>query len=563
MKTKQIFSNQQTESKLRIIPLGGTTGVTKNMYVYEYYYQNDLQDIIIVDCGIGFPKEQNLGVDLVIPDITYLKNKTKYIRAILLTHGHEDHISALPYHYADLGKPPIFATKLTKQFLENKFAEFGNRVHINEIDYKKTYEFGVFQAEYIHLTHSIPDTAHIFIKTPAGNIYHGSDFKFDLTPPYESPPDFAKIIKAGQQNILCLLTDCLGVEREGMTLSEKAVGETFIEEMRKTKGKFFMTTFSSNISRIRQCMDAAAIFNRKVVFVGRSMKENTKLARDLGYLPLYQKLVIKEDEAVKLPPNKLCIIVAGSQGQFDSALSKISQKRNPNISIQSGDKIIFSSDPIPGNEDQIYSLIETLSELQADVVYSNIQDQLHASGHGNQDDLKILVRLTNPKFIMPIGGTLRHQYVYQKFAKDLGYGKDKIIMLKEGETIWFENKNAYKGERIETKNIYVDAESIGDVGNTVLQDRKTLAEEGFVNVILLLNNNNQLVSKPQMITRGFVFTPNEKRLFTKAEQEIEKILKNPNKDYNLIRKEIDKALTKLFMQEKGRSPLIVISILNI
>ncbi len=552
----------QNKFRLRLVVLGGTTDVTKNMYVYELYVDNRLKDILIVDCGIGFPDEKNLGVDVVIPDITYLKDKKQYIRAVLLTHGHEDHISALPFHYDALGRPKIFATKLTKQFLEAKFKEFGVRAVVNEVDYSRNYTFGDFQVQFIHLTHSIPDTAHIFIKTPIGNIYHGSDFKFDVTPPYETPPDFYKIVSSGKQGVLCLLTDCLGVEREGLTLSEKAIGSTFEEEMRKTKGKFIMTTFSSNISRIRQCMDAARKFNRKVAFLGRSMKQSSKLARDLGYLPSYDKIVIREEDIPRYPPKKLCLIIAGSQGQFDSALSKLANNRNPYVKITPGDKILFSSDPIPGNENQIYSLIEQLSELKADVIYTSIQDQLHASGHGNQEDLKFLVRFTKPKFIIPIGGTLRHQYVYQKFAAGLGYDEKKVFLLKEGDTVWFEKNRAYKGNRVETKNIFVDALGIGDVGSSVLQDRQTLAKEGFVNIILILDNQGRLLKKPEIISKGFVFEPIEKGLFKRATNLIEKTFK-PKKDrvinIGLAKKEIKDSLTKLFMQEKGRSPLIIIT----
>ena len=553
--------------KVRLIALGGTTDVTKNMYVYEIYHAGKLQDILIVDCGIGFPEEKELGIDVVIPDISYLKDKTRYIKAILLTHGHEDHISALPFHYQTLGKPKIYATKLTKVFLEAKFEEAGITGYIEEVKYGKPYYFGDFEISYIHLTHSIPDTAHIIIKTPVGTIYHGSDFKLDLTPPYEKPPDFYRILKAGKEGVLCMLTDCLGIEREGLTLSEKAIGKTFEEEMRKTRGKFIMTTFSSNISRIRQCMDAAAKLNRKVAFLGRSMKQSTKIARNLGYLPLYDKLVIKEEQIPRYPPNKLCLIVAGSQAQFDSALVKMANGRNPYVKIGSGDKILFSSDPIPGNESQIYSLIEQLSELKADVVYSNIQEQLHASGHGNQEDLKLLARFVNPKYIIPIGGTLRHQYVYQKYmANELSFDKNKILLLKEGQTVWFEPGKAYKGEQIETKNVFVDAMGVGDVGNVVLSDRKTLAKEGFVNVILLVNQQGKLVKKPEIITRGFVFEPIEKKLFDKATTIIQKILK-PKKGkilkVNLLRKEIKDALTSLFLQEKGRTPLIVITVIQV
>ena len=349
--------------KVRFIPLGGVIGVTKNMYVYELYQNDQLQDILIIDCGIGFPQEQELGVDFVIPDISYLQDKTDKIRSVILSHGHEDHTSALPFYYGELGKPEVFASKLTSVFVENKFREFDQRVHMNQVDYAKEYSFGFFKVRFIRMTHSIPDTMHIQIKTPVGTIYHGTDFKLDLTPPYGHSPDFYSITKAGHDGVLCLLSDCLGSEREGLTLSENIVGKTFEDEMRKTKGKFIMTTFSSNISRIRQCVEVALKFNRKIVFLGKSMKDNTKLATEIGYLPIPFDNIIKDEQAMRLPPNKVCIIAAGSQGQYNSALSKLATKQNPFIKIKTGDKVVFSSDPIPGNENEVYSLIEDLSVL--------------------------------------------------------------------------------------------------------------------------------------------------------------------------------------------------------
>src|SRR3990167_6388608 len=393
--------------KLHFVPLGGIVGVTKNMYVYEMYNDDKLKDIIIIDCGIGFPKEKELGVDFVITDISYLMDKKQFIRAILITHGHEDHTSALPLLYDDLGRPPVYASLLTSMFIENKFKDKHKKILVNRVDFNKEYIFGDFRASYLKMTHSIPDTTHIILKTPVGTIYHGSDFKLDLTPPYGPGPDFYKITKAGNEGILCLLSDCLGAEREGLTLSENIVGQTFEDEMRKTKGKFIMTTFSSNISRIRQCVDAAIKFNRKIVFLGRSMKENTRIAAEIGYLPIPESLNTNEVNVMKLSPNKVCIIAAGSQGQFGSALSKLANNRNPNVKIKPGDKVVFSSDPIPGSENEVYALIEELSLMGADVVYSDIQDQLHASGHGNQEDLKFLVRFTDPKYFIPIGGTVR------------------------------------------------------------------------------------------------------------------------------------------------------------
>ena len=480
--------------KLRFIPLGGVVGVTKNMYVYELHKRTidgkwKIEDILIVDCGIGFPKEQELGVDLVIPDVSYLLDKKDKIRGVVLSHGHEDHTSALPYHFESLGRPQIFGSKLTSVFVENKFKEFGQKVRVNQVVYGKEYAFGSFRVSFIPVTHSIPDTLHVLIKTPVGNIYHGTDFKFDLTPPYGTPPDFYSITKAGNEGVLCLLSDCLGSEREGLTLSENIIGETFEEEMRKTKGRFIMTTFSSNISRIRSCVEAAIKLNRRIVFLGRSMRENTRLASEIGYLPIPHGLLIKEEEVVKFPPDKLCLIVAGSQGQFDSALSKLATNQNKNIKVGGGDKVIFSSDPIPGNEDEVYRVIEELAQLGADVVYGDIHDQLHASGHGNQEDLKFLVRFTNPRYFIPIGGTLRHQRQYLNIVTEMGFKQSQVFLLDEGETIWFDKEKATPGDHVETKNIFVDAYGIGDVGRVILRDRKTLSTEGMVVAILAIDQH--------------------------------------------------------------------------
>lgn len=556
--------------KLRFIPLGGVIGVTKNMYVYELYENDKIKDILIVDCGIGFPMEKELGVDFVIPDISYLADKTNLIRAVILSHGHEDHTSALPFHYNSLGRPAIYASKLTASFVENKFKEFNQRVHIQQVEYRKEYRFGDFTVSFIRMTHSIPDTLHILIKTPIGAIYHGTDFKLDLTPPYGDIPDFYSIVKAGEEGVLCLLSDCLGAEREGLTLSEKIVGQTFEDEMRKTQGKFIMTTFSSNISRIRQCVEAAIKFNRKIIFLGRSMRGNTRLAKEIGYLPIPFELSAKEENVSRIPPGRMCIIAAGSQGQYDSALSKLASNQNEDIKIKPGDKVIFSSDPIPGNEIEVYALIEKLSLAGAEVIYSDIHDQLHASGHGNQEDLKYLIRFTNPKYFIPIGGTMRHQRQYQKLVIELGYPKENIFLLNEGDTIWF--RKGYKGilgfagDSIETKNIYVDAYGVGDVGNIVLRNRKTLATEGMVVVILVLNSQGNFVTQPKILSKGFVFEKKEERLFDEARQVVEKLLKprtGKGIDLNAARKEATILLEDYFFRKRGRRPLIIVDVVQI
>lgn len=553
-------------NRLRFVPLGGVTGVTKNMYLYELYEDQKLIDILIVDCGIGFPHDKALGVDFVIPDISYLADKKDKIRAVLLSHGHEDHISALPYHYEDLGKPPIFASNLTSAFVKNKFKETNRSIEVTKVDYKKEYQIGNFKVEFIHLTHSIPDTTHIFIKTPVGNIYHGPDYKFDLTPPYGDPPDFQKILRLSSEGVLCLLSDCLGVDREGATLSERVVGQTFEEVMRKTKGKFIMSTFSSNISRIRQCVEAAIKFNRKIVFMGRSMRENTRTAQEIGYLPVPQNLMAKEEQVMRLPPNRVCLIVAGSQGQYNSALAKLANNQNKSIKLKQGDKIVFSSDPIPGNEGEVYGLIEDIIRKGAEVVYSQTQEDLHASGHGNKEDLKLLVRFTKPKYMIPIGGTIRHQQGYQQMAVDLGFQKENVFLLDEGDTMVFEKSLARRGASVDTKDVYVDAYGIGDVGNVVLRDRRTLSTEGIVFVAIVIDKQFQMIMPSAFSTRGFVFEKGEAELFKGADVVVSSILKPKSSKIitvNNLKKEIADNLEEFFFKEKGRRPLVVIEVLQI
>lgn len=553
------------EYKVRFVPLGGVVGVTKNMYLYELYRGEELQDILIVDLGMGFPEAQQFGIDLIIPDISYLKDKKDKIRAILITHGHEDHIGALPYHYENLGTPTIFAPKLAKVFIQNKFKEVGGQIDIRDIEYRKWFSVGGFEFKYIHVTHSIPDATHILIKSPVGVMYHGPDFKFDLTPPYTKAPDFYEITKAGEDGITCLLSDSLGAERSGMTLSESIVGQTFEDEMRNTKGKFFMTTFSSNISRIRQCVDAAVKFNRKIIFLGRSMRQNSEAAENLGYLSIPKSLKGKEQEVSKLPPNKVCVIAAGSQGQYGSALSKLATGRNKFVKIEEGDKIIFSSDPIPGNENNVYTLIEDLSMQGADVIYSDIQDQLHASGHGNQEDLKLLARFTKPKYFLPIGGTVRHQMQYEKLmTQNLDFKKDQMFLINEGDTVWFTKNKAYIGEKIETRNIYVDAYGVGDVGNVVLRDRQTLSSEGMVVSVVTMGSNGEIIGKPKFFSKGFVFKKNEEDLFKEAENVV---IDSVNKskysaeDGEILKKQVINILEDFFYKERGRRPLVMVDVI--
>lgn len=556
--------------KVRFVPLGGIIGVTKNMYLYELYESNVLKDILIVDCGIGFPSAAELGVDLLIPDISYLLDKKDKIRAILLTHGHEDHIGALPYHYEALGAPPLYTGRLTAMFIEKKLEEFEIKPDLTIVKLRKEYDFGGFKATFINTAHSIPDTHHIIIRTPVGVIYHGQDFKMDLTPPYGDPPDFYAMAKAGEEGVLALMSDALGAFREGLTLSESAVGQSFEDEMRKTKGKFIMTTFASNISRIRQCVEAAIKFNRKVIFLGRTMAKNTASAAEIGYLPIPEKLLGDEQEIKSLPPNKVCIIATGSQGQDGSAIAKMAQNQHRSLKILPGDKVFFSSDPIPGNEEEVYAIIEQLSMRGADIIYSDVSEQIHASGHGNIEDLKLLLRFTRPKYAFPIGSTIRHHMQYQNLCMELGMKKENIFLLNEGETVTFEGAGtARKSETIETESIYVDAYGVGDVGNVVLRDRKTLSSEGIVVMVVTVDENTKSIDA-RIVSRGFVFEKGETELFTEASRIAKQIIsgklttvggREASMEVPSYKKEVIRALEQYFKDQTGRMPLVVTEII--
>ncbi len=557
--------------KVRFVPLGGVIGVTKNMYLYELYENDLLKDILIVDCGIGFPSAAELGVDLLIPDIRYLHDKKDKIRAILLTHGHEDHIGALPYHYVALGSPPMYTGKLTAMFIGNKLAEREIKHDLTVITLNKEYTFGGFRVKFIQTAHSIPDTHHIIIYTPLGTLYHGQDFKMDLTPPYDAPPDFYEMCKAGHDGVLCLMSDALGAFREGLTLSESVIGSTFEDEMRKTKGKFIMTTFASNISRIRQCVEAAIKFNRKVIFLGSSMTKNTAAAAEIGYLPIPEKLVGDENEAMKLPPSRVCIIATGSQGQDGSAVSRLAQNEHRTVKIKAGDKVFFSSDPIPGNEEVVYGMIEQLSLRGAEIIYSDTSEQIHASGHGNIADLKLLLRFTKPRYAIPIGSTIRHHQQYQNLCVELGHKKENVFLLNEGDTITFEaGGKARASESIETDAVYVDAYGVGDVGSAVLRDRQTLSAEGVVLALAQVDSSTKKVEDPKIISRGFVFEKTEGELLAHAASMVkthiiqkmssvgphEALQEVPN-----LKREMIKMLEVYFRQETGRLPLIVAEVI--
>lgn len=504
--------------KLRIISLGGMSNVTKNMYIYEYWEEGQIKDIVIVDCGVGFLSHlETLGIDCAIPDASYLKDKTQFIRALLVTHGHEDHIGAMQYILPQVNFPPIFAPKLAALLIRGKLAEVGmEKASISIVKQRHDYHFGSFKVRFFNMTHSIPDTNHIFMETPVGNIYHGADYKFDLTPVYGEPPDFAEITRAAEKGVKVMLSDGLGSEREGYTLSEMVVGKTLDEEMRRTKGRFFMTTFASNISRIKQCVEASLKYNRKVCFIGRSMQRNMEIAVAEGYIKLGKENIIPPEKLKAAASERLCVILTGSQGEYGSALEKVAGGRHRFLKIQKGDRILFSSDPIPGNETHVQEVIENIIEQGADVVYTAIRDALHASGHGSQEDHKLLARLTKARYLVPIGTTTKHSHAYAAVMKDLGYRDEQVFTLHSGEPLVVEGDKVYIDTPIELKEVLVDAGTIGDVNVSILKEREDLGKEG----VLIVHIHGDSI---QLVSRGFIFY--DKSLFGQIEEVTRRVLK--------------------------------------
>lgn len=558
----------QKSGSLRLIPLGGTGDVTKNMYVYEYRTNpQTISDILIVDCGIGFPDEAMYGIDLVIPDISYLKDKKDKIRAIVLTHGHEDHIAALPYILPEL-KVPVYGTRLTSALAEVKLQDFGLHTQVNTINNEDILRIGPFTVEFVHVTHSIPDAANLIIRTPVGIFYHGSDFKFDWTPIDGMQTKVGKIAAVSSEGILCLLSDCVRVESPGYTLSEQVIEDTLEKEIRSCRGKFIFTTQSSNISRIQQAINVAIRNNRKICFLGRSIEENVKVARKLKYLEFPDMYVVSEKELKRYQPQELALIVTGSQAQPNSALSRIAEGQHKYVSIHSGDAVVFSADPIPGYENVVHNLIDILTIAGAKVSYSEVLDELHVSGHGAANDLALMIGLVSPKYIIPIGGTYRQMKHYSLLAQKMGYKDKQIILPNQGDIIEFDcNNSARIAGRLDLKNIMVDGLGVGDVGNVVLRDRQTMANEGIVIVVVPIEQaTGRVTAEPDIISRGFVYMKESGKLIDDAKKVVINSLrlkKGRIFDWQYVRRQIEGNLEEFLYRETHRRPLILTVVIKV
>lgn len=548
---------QNNASSLRIIPLGGAGDVTKNMYLYEYG-----NDIIIVDCGVGFPDEAMPGVDLVIPDISYLRDKINKIRGILITHGHEDHIGGLPYIWPDI-QVPIYTQRLTAGFIRAKFAEHNlPKNQIKELNLDANLKLGVFDVSFYQVSHSIPDSTGIVIKTPQGTIIHQADFKIDWTPVSGQVTDVGRAAELGKEGVLLLLIDCLRVDKPGFNKSEKSIEDSFEKAATETSGKLLITMTSSNVSRMQQAIDVAARRGRKVAVVGRSFENNFQVARDLGYLKVPPGIIIAPDAISSFASNKILILIAGAQGQSDSSLARAANEEHRQVKLVEGDSIVFSADPIPSTESAQNALIDSLSRLGLNVYYSAVSSDLHVSGHAALEELRLMVNLIKPTFLFPIGGTFRHMESFSRMAQEMGYEKKQVLDAGDGDIIEVNNQNAViTDKKIDVQNVYVDGLGIGDIGHVVLRDRQKMSEEGVVVVVVSVDQHTgHPVSDIDIISRGFVFEETAKDLLNDAKAVVREALQKHTQkraDWRFIRRIIEDVLDKFLYQSTERRPLIL------
>jgi ribonuclease J len=555
---------------VRIISLGGFGDVTQNMFVYEYIPNGDetKSQIIIVDCGVGFPEEDAFGVDLQIPDIKYLENKKDRILGIFITHGHEDHIGAIRFILPILGNNiPLHAPRLAAALIESRLTEANIRAKMTIYESGDVITAGPFSVDTIRVNHSIPDTNHFAITTPIGVFYHGSDFKFDLFPLDGKTADYGHISRVGEHKVIALMSDCLGADHEGFSPSESSIAEKFEHDIKTAKGRVFVTSISSNVVRWGQAIDYAKRAGRKIVTVGFSVIKAIEIAKELGYLNLTDADLIPSERVKNFADSKLIFLVAGFAGQPNSALSKMVMGKH-RIKIKSGDKVIFSSpDYIPGTTAGIYDMIDTLSKMGAEVIYGEEQE-IHVSGHGYQKEHALLIDLVRPKYLLPIGGNYRHVKSYFTMAKSMGLKDEQFINPDTDSIVTFYSNGTYDlKSHNPIRKVLIDGLGIGDVGTTVLRDRKLLAEDGMFSVVVMVNKETgAMVKEPVILSRGFVFVKENSDLLDYLKQEVSRkfneVTSQPaNLDY--IRQQIQGHIEQIILDKTGRQPMVLPLIIEV
>ncbi len=552
---------EKQNSKLKIIPLGGLEQIGMNITAFEYE-----DSIIVVDCGLSFPDDDMLGIDLVIPDVTYLKENIDRVKGFFITHGHEDHIGAIPYVLKDINVP-IYATKLTMGIIDKKLEEHGmlKTVKRKVVKYGQHINLGCFRVEFIKTNHSIQDAAALAIYSPAGIVVHTGDFKVDYTPVFGDAIDLARFGEIGKKGVLALMCDSTNAERPGFTQSEKSVGKVLddiFEDHKKTR--IIIATFASNVDRVQQIINSAEKFGRKVAIEGRSMVNIISIASELGYLSLPDNILIDVDQLKSYPDEQTVIITTGSQGESMAALSRMANGTHRKVSIKPNDTIVFSSNPIPGNEKSVTGIINELMMKGADVIFQDV----HVSGHACQEDIKLIYSLVNPKYAIPVHGEYKHLVAQAKIAEELGYDSDHIRILSSGDVLEIDENSAKVTGKVHVGNVMVDGLGVGDVGNIVLRDRQRLAEDGIIIVVMTLEaGSGQVLAGPDIVFRGFVYVRNSESLMDEAknvlDETMERLVDNNVTDWGKIKTEVKDALGDFVWKETKRRPMIMPIIMEV
>lgn len=554
-------NKKQNTAKLKVIPLGGLEQIGMNITAFEYE-----DSIVVVDCGLSFPADDMLGVDLVIPDITYLKNNQDKVKGFVITHGHEDHIGALPYVLKELNVP-VYATKLTMGIIENKLEEHNliHNVRRKVVKFGQNINLGCFRIEFIKTNHSIVDAAALAIYSPAGIVVHTGDFKVDYTPVYGDAIDLQRFAELGKKGVLALMCDSTNAERAGFTPSEKKLGhvfDTLFEEHKKTR--IIIATFASNVDRVQQIINTAYKFGRKVVVEGRSMVNIIETASGLNRISIPDNTLIDIERLKNYPRDKTVIITTGSQGESMAALSRMANGMHKRITIGKGDTVIFSSSPIPGNEKAVTRVINELFKKGADVIFQ----ETHVSGHACQEEIKLIYTLTKPKYAVPVHGEYKHLQAQAKIAMELGYDKDDVFILQSGDVLALDAESAQVVDKVPVGAVLVDGLGVGDVGNVVLRDRQHLAEDGILIVVLSLDSaTGELLAGPDIVSRGFVYVKESDALLEEAHKIIEKAVLNCLKknitDWGKIKGTIKDTLGDFVWKKTKRRPMILPIIMEI
>ena len=551
-----------SEAKLSIIPLGGMGEIGKNMIAIKYG-----ANIIVIDAGITFPEDEMLGIDIVIPDISWLIENRHMVRGIFLTHGHEDHIGAMPFVLQDINVP-VYGSRLTLGLVKDKIGpELASEAKLISVNPREVIKQGPFEVEFIRVSHSIPDVFAMAVTTPAGRIVYTSDFKLDQTPIDGQVTDYYKFAEYGEKGVLVLLSDSTNAEREGYTMSEKNVGKTFDEIFSSSKGRIIVASFASNVHRLQQVFTTAHRYQRRVAVCGRSMVNVVDVASEMGYLKIPTGTLIDLDMVESLPKNKVVIISTGSQGEPMSALTRMAMSEHRKVQIVPGDTIVISAMPIPGNEKLVGRTVDALLKRGAEVIYEKVSG-IHVSGHASQEELKLMLNLVKPKYFIPVHGEYRMLIKHAQLAEEVGIPPDNIFLIENGNVIDFDKKGAQLAGKVSAGTILVDGLGVGDVGSVVLRDRRQLSQDGIVIVVLTLDREAaQVVAGPEIISRGFVYVRESEVLLEEAKEKVDAVLEKCQesgvKDWVTIKSGIKDTLNKFLFEQTRRRPMILPIIMEI